>query len=90
MYEADPKRIDCIVLDLDMPRLNGEQVHAQLREKYPHVRVLISSGYLDHEREASLRKAGVDGILYKPYDSSALLSAVKDLLKPAASNANPT
>ena len=43
----------------------------------PELPVLISSGYIDGDRERSLRDAGVDGLLHKPYDSSALLKAVR-------------
>jgi two-component system cell cycle sensor histidine kinase/response regulator CckA len=80
VYSANADRIDVVLLDLDMPQLNGEQVYARLHAQQPDLRVIISSGYLDHEREAKLRKAGVDGILYKPYDSVTLMQAVARVL----------
>ena len=72
---------DLILLDLDMPGLDGEQVFQRLRELDPGVRVLISSGYLDREREGTLRAAGIDGILDKPYDSLTLLRAVANFIR---------
>jgi signal transduction histidine kinase/CheY-like chemotaxis protein len=80
VYAANADRIDLVLLDLDMPQLNGEQVYARLHALMPALRVIISSGYLDSEREATLRQAGVDGILYKPYDSLTLMQAVAKVL----------
>ena len=73
-----------VILDLDMPGLNGEQVLERLRELDPGVRVLISSGYLDRAREDALRSAGIDGLLDKPYDSLTLLRAVANVIRDGA------
>ena len=57
--------------------MNGEQAFRRLHALAPELPVLISSGYIDGDRERSLREAGVDGLLHKPYDSGALLKAVR-------------
>ena len=80
VYAANADRIDLVLLDLDMPQLNGEQVFARLQALTPRLRVIISSGYLDVEREAKLVAGGVDGVLYKPYDSVTLMQAVAKVL----------
>ncbi len=82
MYQARREEIDVVILDLDMPRLNGEQALARLKDFDPDVKVLISSGYIDRERESSLRDAGVDGLFYKPYDSLTLMQAIGKVLRP--------
>lgn len=81
MFAGHPGQFDVVILDLDMPGLDGEQVFKRLRELDPSARVLISSGYLDSAREDSLRAAGIDGILDKPYDSLTLLRAVANLIR---------
>jgi CheY-like chemotaxis protein len=80
VYAANADRIDLVLLDLDMPQLNGEQVFARLHALTPRLRVIISSGYLDNDREAKLVAGGVDGVLYKPYDSLTLMQAVARVL----------
>lgn len=77
MYSSNADRVDLVILDLDMPHMNGEQAFRRLHALAPELPVLISSGYIDGDRERSLREAGVDGLLHKPYDSSALLKAVR-------------
>ncbi len=76
LYSSNADRVDLVILDLDMPQMNGEQAFRRLHALAPHVPILISSGYIDGEREQALLAAGVDGLLHKPYDSSALLKAV--------------
>ena len=86
IYTAQPDRFDVVILDLDMPGLDGEQVFHRLRELDPAVHVLISSGYLDRVREEALRGAGIDGILDKPYDSLTLLRAVANVIRDGPSS----
>ncbi|MEM6293922.1 MAG: response regulator [Myxococcota bacterium] len=75
-YASNADRVDLVIMDLDMPQMDGEQAFERLHALDPDLPVLISSGYVDGEREAALRKAGVDGLLLKPYDSTALMQAV--------------
>jgi CheY-like chemotaxis protein len=80
IYTAERDRVDVVILDLDMPGLDGEEAFQRLRALDPGVRVLISSGYLDRDREDALRGAGIDGILDKPYDSLTLLRAIANVI----------
>lgn len=86
LYSSNADRVDLIILDLDMPHMDGEQAFHRLHALAPNVPILISSGYIDGERERSLREAGVDGLLHKPYDSVALLKAVAAARAAAASS----
>jgi CheY-like chemotaxis protein len=80
-FAANRQRIDLVILDLDMPALDGEQAFAAIRQLEPTTRVLISSGYVDRAREDRLRAAGIDGLLDKPYDSLTLLRAIAAALR---------
>jgi len=83
LFTAYSGKFDVVILDFDMPGLDGEQVFRTLRELDPDARVLISSGYLDRPREDALRAAGIDGILDKPYDSLTLLRAIANIIRDA-------
>ncbi len=73
--------IDLVLLDLDMPIMDGEAALMRIRAMHPGARVLISTGYVEPARERKLREAGVDGVLDKPYDSLTLLRTVAALLR---------
>jgi signal transduction histidine kinase/CheY-like chemotaxis protein len=81
VFSKYPGAIDLVLLDLDMPRMDGEQALAAMRAMDPSLRVLISSGYVERSREANLRAAGIDGTLDKPYDAVTLLRAVATALR---------
>jgi signal transduction histidine kinase/CheY-like chemotaxis protein len=81
MYAAHRDKIDLVILDLDMPAMDGEQAFAAIRQMEPNARVLISSGYVDRAREDRLRAAAIDGLLDKPYDSLTLLRAIAAALR---------
>jgi CheY-like chemotaxis protein len=68
---------DLVLLDVNMPAPNGWQtLHAMLGDD-PDQLVLMLSGFaLDEEA----REHGACGLLRKPFNSSALLSAVDDAL----------
>lgn len=89
IFEEEQGRIDLVVLDLDMPNMDGEQALAAIRARDPNARVLISSGYFERAREEKLRALGIDGTLDKPYDSLTLLRAVAVALRDASRRKAP-
>ncbi|MCW3041545.1 MAG: chemotaxis protein CheY [Solirubrobacterales bacterium] len=64
---------DVVLLDLNMPRLNGHEALPRLRELLPHARLLVlTSGQATDERERALA-AGADGFILKPESVYALV-----------------
>ena len=76
-HEGD---IDVVLLDLDLdlPRMSGDEVLEVLRRLDPDVRVLVSSGYIDAKRRALLEDAGVAGFIPKPAPPQTLLRRIAD------------
>jgi CheY-like chemotaxis protein len=85
VYSSHPD-IRLVLLDLDMPHMDGVEAHRLLRALDPSVRVLVSTGRVGHPGQQELLKAGVCGVLHKPYDSQKILLVVNGLLDDAASN----
>jgi signal transduction histidine kinase/CheY-like chemotaxis protein len=79
-YEGANPRPDLVVLDLDMPRLDGAQAHDALKQIDPDVRVVFVSGYWEEAREKSLQERGALGFLRKPYKARMLHELVADAL----------
>jgi PAS domain S-box-containing protein len=66
-----------VILDLTMPHMDGEQCFRELRRMKPDIRVIISSGFNEHEVTQKFAGKGLAGFVQKPYRFSALLNAVK-------------
>lgn len=76
VYQKHAAEISLVLLDMQMPEMNGPETYLALHQLNPDVRVIISSGY--GEAEAS-RLFAVDGsltFLQKPYDIDRLMHIV--------------
>jgi CheY-like chemotaxis protein len=73
--------IVCIVLDLMMPNMNGEETLRELRRIQEDVKVVFSSGY--HEQDVTKRLAGVgcSGFVKKPYTADTLVGQLRQALE---------
>jgi CheY-like chemotaxis protein len=73
------KEIDVVVLDLTMPVMDGREVLEALRRIDPAVRVVLSSGFTEHDLSA---RGDVRDTLFlqKPYRPAQLVERVRELL----------
>jgi two-component system cell cycle sensor histidine kinase/response regulator CckA len=68
--------IDCVVLDLTMPEMDGEETYRELRRIRDDVRVVISSGYAEEEVTERFEGHNVGEFISKPFRPNELLNAV--------------
>ncbi|MGI6459603.1 MAG: response regulator [Candidatus Hydrogenedentales bacterium] len=45
IFERHSEAIVCVILDLTMPRMGGEEAFLQLRSRKPDLPIILSSGY---------------------------------------------
>lgn len=62
---AHAVRPDVIVMDVNMPKMNGLEATKKIKEKLPHVRVIGFSLYNDHKIAGAMRQAGAEAYLSK-------------------------
>lgn len=76
-FRAQREEITMVMLDLTMPRMDGEQTYAELRRIEPGVRVVLMSGF--NQQEATARFAGksIASFVQKPFSLETLRSAVR-------------
>ena len=51
----------------------------ELKKRYPAIHVLLVTGMHQNSILEEAQKRGADGVLYKPFDTDDLLSAIKRL-----------
>jgi PAS domain S-box-containing protein len=80
-FRRHADRVDCVLLDLTMPRLDGARTLRRLRAIRPGVRVLASSGFAEDDvRERFARSEPPAGYLHKPYGLEELKRALRKVL----------
>ena len=72
---------DLVVLDLVLPRAGGADVFRRLRALFPELPVLLSSGNVEEGLLDPDLRAGVAGVLAKPYRPLDLVAAVAKVLE---------
>jgi two-component system, cell cycle sensor histidine kinase and response regulator CckA len=60
-------RYDCVLLDLTMPRMGGEDALREIRQIAPELPVLLCSGYPAQELTERFAGLGFSGFVQKPY-----------------------
>lgn len=75
--------VDLVILDLQMPKLDGLQVLSLLREQQPHLKIIVLSGKLT-QYEPKLRNIRADRLLSKPPDTDELLRAIGEITETIA------
>ncbi|MEI6305504.1 MAG: response regulator, partial [Deltaproteobacteria bacterium] len=78
IFKSTPD-IAIVILDLTMPHMDGEQCFQELRKLKSDVKVIMSSGFNEHEVTQKFAGKGLAGFIQKPYKMSALKAAIKRL-----------
>jgi len=69
--------IDILLLDLFMPKVNGGDALAAIRNEYPHIKIIILSMCTDISVVNTLLDFGIYGYISKSDDPEELLKAIK-------------
>jgi len=76
--------IDVILMDIDMPILNGIEATEIIKNKYPHIKVIMFTVFDNDENIFNAIKAGADGYLLKEVEPKTLYEGIIDTLNGGA------
>jgi PAS domain S-box-containing protein len=80
VFRRNGQRIRCVVLDLTMPVMGGEETVARLKQIRPDVPIILSSGYNEAQAVQRFKGKGLAGFLQKPYRAAALVEKVNRVI----------
>jgi signal transduction histidine kinase/CheY-like chemotaxis protein len=73
-------KVDLVILDYNMPEMNGLECAEKIRSLNFKIPVILSSGSMALEQKYDLSKAGITSILTKPYEFDTMLSTIQKLI----------
>ena len=73
-----------ILMDIDMPILNGIEATEIIKNKYPHIKVIMLTVFDNDENIFNAIKAGADGYLLKEVEPKTLYEGIIDTLNGGA------
>ena len=71
--------ISFVILDLTMPRMDGEECFRELKELNPEIKVIMSSGYNEQEVSQKFVGKGMAGFIQKPYRLSEMQAEIRKI-----------
>lgn len=81
LEQLDKIRMDIVISDIKMPKMNGIEMLAEIKERWPFCHVIFLSGYSDFDYVQSALKLGADSYLLKSQSDEAILETVFETLK---------
>jgi CheY-like chemotaxis protein len=79
-------RVDCLVLDVTMPGMDGEEVLREIRKTLPDLPVLLMSGFDEQEMLKRFEGHTIAGFIHKPFQADALFNRLRQVLESDASS----
>ncbi len=77
VFRSHVNEIVCVLLDLTMPRMGGEDTFNELRRICSEVPVVLCSGFNEQDVTQNFTSAGLAGFIQKPFKINALREAMR-------------
>jgi CheY-like chemotaxis protein len=74
------KTVDVLISDIIMPGMDGYQLAAIVKEKYPDIKIQLASGFTDNRNMDMVDESLQQNLLSKPFNSQTLLQRIHVLL----------
>ena len=81
LEQLEIEEIDCVVLDIKMPGMEGNQVLEEIKKRIPIIEVIMLTGHVDINIAKEVMELGAIDYLTKPIDFDDLLCKLRNALK---------
>jgi len=73
-------KVDLIILDYNMPEMNGLDCAAEIRKFNKEIPIILSSGSFGLNGNIDIKEKGINSFVNKPYEFDTMLSTIQELL----------
>jgi len=74
------EKVALLLSDIIMPEMDGYQLAAIVKEKYPEIIIQLMSGFSNNQNIDMIDEKLQQNVLYKPFKSQVLLQRIRELL----------
>gem|GEM_PF-1085467 len=85
LAEARQQKFELVIIDYELPEMNGQQFMHELRKIQPDISIIFVSGSLTLQLAIQLGREGVAGIFNKPANPKTLLEKINETLSRSGS-----
>jgi len=72
---------DVVLMDLVMPEMDGAEATKHIKEKFPHVNIIILTSFSDQDHVISALRAGASGYQLKDIEPDELVKTIRQVMK---------
>jgi DNA-binding NarL/FixJ family response regulator len=76
LRDVESFAVDVVLLDLQMPEINGAQVLTQLKRQLPHLKILVFSMFNERRMMREMIRLGANGYVTKDIGAEDLIDAI--------------
>ncbi|MBN2545484.1 MAG: response regulator [Spirochaetes bacterium] len=80
MKMIDNKKYDLILSDIKMKPILGIEVLEKVKKRYPHLPIIIITGYVDDKLMKKAKELGCNDYLIKPIRKNDLINSLNNIL----------
>lgn len=81
LEKISKKNIDLVIMDIQMPEMNGIEATKSAILKYPDLKILCISMFADLEDQIAIKYSGAFGFISKDQEFSTIVKAMTTVLK---------
>jgi CheY-like chemotaxis protein len=79
LYQKNEVNLDTIVLDIQLPDIDGIKLGKIIKSKYPNTSMIYITGYADKLEETEIDDLKADAFLEKPFDTDELMEEINKI-----------
>jgi FixJ family two-component response regulator len=83
---ASVEKPDCVVVDVQMPGMNGFEVQQRMVREHPDIPLIFMTAHVDEVLAKRIVAMGAVGFLSKPFADSSLIELIQRALHPPERN----
>lgn len=72
---------DIILLDMVMPKMDGQEVFEAIRKIHPEIKILLCSGYGLNKKAEEILALGCNGFIEKPFDICQISLKIREAIE---------
>jgi len=80
VFKTHQNRIDLVILDMNMPVMDGKEMFRELKKLAPGIKALLATGFALDGEVQELMDEGVTGFIQKPFRMEEIDTAIRELL----------
>lgn len=73
-------RLQCVILDMNMPGMDGDATCAAFKDRLPEVPIVIASGYMREDIEGTFAPGRIAAFLAKPFELFNIQAVLREVL----------